>query len=497
MTSNRLSKSQYLKGRRCTRRVWLYQRHRELMQPTNEIQEAIFEQGHEVGRLAQQLFPQGLLISEDYQNLAAALTGTQKALKVGTPALFEAAFEFDGILVRADMMVKNPDGSWVLYEVKSTTKVKKEHYADTAIQAYVLQNVGIQLSSSNLVYLNSDFVRQGPIAPQKLFVIEPLDDNEKFKEAMLEILTYLREIREALTQDDMPEQMLGAVCKSPYECEFKHYCWGQIPDDSIHYLTRITDKKRKALLDIDIETIGDIPDDFELTGNQTIQVHAEQSGHAVIDRAAITEHLQKLVYPLWFLDFETYGFAIPAYDGTHPYEHLPFQFSLHVQQEQNGPVTHHEFLHDVKSDPRRAIADALCSVVGEQGSVVAYHASFERGRIEELARLFPEVSVQLKSMIERMWDLEEPFASRAYCHPDFCGRSSIKKVLPFLVPELSYDNMEIGRGDMAQLKYTQMLDMLGGSPEREKIKMDLLEYCGQDTLAMVKILEVLKQQIGP
>ncbi len=496
MVLHPLSKSQYLKGRHCIRRVWLYNWHRELMQPPSEVQQSIFQQGHDVGRLAHQLFPGGIEITEDHNDPAGALSSTQVAIQSGAPAVFEAAFEFDSILIRTDILAKNNDGSWSLHEVKSSTKVKDEHFQDVAVQKYVLDHCGFNIRNANLIHLNHQFVRQGEISPEKLFTTETLDRNDKFIEAYAEIPIYLARIRDALAKDEVPEQMLGSICKNPYECEFKSHCWASVPANSIHYLVDIRDKKREALLSMGIDEVGNIPDSFALSENQRVQVHAERLGKAIIDYDAIKKHLQELSYPLWFVDFETVGFAIPAYDGTKPYEHLPFQFSLHVQAEPGGSLEHHEFLFDEKSDSRRNLAATLCSLVGDEGSIIAYHASFEAGRIKELAQLCPELSTKLQSMLGRIWDLEKPFAERWYCHPQFHGRSSLKSVLPVVVPELSYDDMEIGKGDLAQLKYTEMLDLLKTSEAHRKIKKDLLAYCGQDTFAMVKILAVLTRQIA-
>ena len=263
--------------------------------------------------------------------------------------------------------------------------------------------------------------------------------------------------------------------------------------DSIHFLSRINDRKRLELLARAVEKIKDVPDDIALSELQFVQVKVERDGKPYMDRAKIEKHLSELQYPLWFLDFETYGFAIPEYDGTRSYEQLPFQFSLHVQDSPGAALRHVEFLHLEKSDPRRALAEALVGAIGDGGTVITYHASFERGRIEELAEAFPDLKPRLDAIAGRIFDLETPFAKKWFYDSRFQGSSSIKKVLPVLVPSMTYESMEIGKGDVAQMKYAEMIGLPSDSPEREKIRRDLLAYCGQDTLAMVKILEVLQR----
>ena len=225
----------------------------------------------------------------------------------------------------------------------------------------------------------------------------------------------------------------------------------------------------------------------------TLKCHKTKTVH--IARKEIETHLAKLKWPLYFLDFESIGYAIPEYIGTHSYEALAFQYSLHVQRSEGAELEHREFLFDGKADPRRALARQLVADIGPTGSVIAYHASFELGRIKEMVELVPELSVVLHGIADRLWDLETPFAKRWYWDHRFQGSSSIKKVLPVMVPGMSYDDLGIHRGDEAQLRYQEFVNLLQGSPEREKIRRDLLAYCGQDSLAMVRVLEQLKAQI--
>ena len=486
MTLHAISKTQFLKGRHCLKRIWLYNYRKDLMQPPSAFQQSILTQGTEVGKLARSLFATGVLIDEDYNNLSGALKHTQDVIKTNADAIFEGAFIFGNVLIRVDILKLNDDGTFDLIEVKSSTSVKKEHLPDCAVQAYVLKNLGFDLRHICVMYLNREYKRQGDLDLSKLFIIKPV--NENIHAELENVPKYLNEIANVLAKDEEPFWRIGSICNNPYVCEFKKYCWKDVSDKSVHSVSRITEKQRQSLIDRDIFLIKDIPDDFKLTELQTVQVTCEKNQKRFLDSHAIAGHLAELRFPLYFLDFETCGYAIPQYDGTRPYQHLPFQYSLHVQQYPEAELEHYEFLFEKKENPSRALAEHLIQNIGLEGSVIVYYASFEGGRIDEMAAEFIDLAPQLISIKNRLWDLQIPFAKKWICDPEFNGSASIKNVLPVLVPLLSYDGLEIKKGDEAQIKYIEMINLPDGNVARNLIKNALLKYCGLDTLAMVHIL---------
>lgn len=488
----RLSKSQYLKGRRCLKRVWLYNFRRDLMASPSDFQQTIFTQGHEVGRLAHQLFPGGELIHEDYRNPEGAVQHTQTALAEGKTILYEPAFLFDDVIVRVDILKKNQDVTWDLIEVKSATDIKKENPYDCAIQKYVLTKLGIPLRQTCLMHLNSSYRLNGTLDLRQLFSIVPMD--EEIQTQLDEIPAWLTAIQEHLNRPDQePHVELAALCNNPYECEFKGHCWANVTRDSIHYISRISDKKRRELNDLQVTNVSDVPEDFELSELQLIQVQAHKNRLPHIETEKIQEHLKQLQHPIHYLDFETYGFAIPKYQGTKPYLWLPFQYSLHVQQTAESALHHFEFLHDTATDPRESFIQHLLQQVQDTGSIVTY-SPFEATILKTLLSAYPEHETKIQGMIRRIWDLATPFAKKWFYHPEFGGRSSIKVVLPVLVPDLSYDSLAIGEGGTAQAKYLEMIDEKTSDGTKSEIKRNLLEYCKQDTLAMVRIHEKLTSQ---
>lgn len=482
----RLSKTQYCKGKNCLKSVWLYNFRKDLKAEPSDFQAILFKQGNEVGKLAHQIFPNGELIDEDYLNPEGALEHTKRALDSGVECLFEAAFCWKEVLIRVDVVRKYQDGSFDVIEVKSTNSVKDEHLDDVAVQKYVLEQLGYKVRSCYLMHLNRGYLRDGNLSVHDLFVLQKL--GSELDAAYLAVGRNLKMIRATLSDSKEPNVPIGSRCSTPYTCEFTAHCWSRVDDLSIHHLPRITDRKRAHLINLGVKSIKEIPENFELTENQQAQVTAAKENEPVIDSVPIAKHLRSLKYPLYFFDFESASFAIPPYDNTYPYLHLPFQYSLHVQMNEKLPLEHVEFLHDENTDPRRSIAESLCKNIGELGSIIVYHATYEKQRLEHLAELFPDLAPKLKNIISRLWDLETPFSNRWYCDWRFAGSSSIKNVLPIMVSDLSYDDLEIKNGSTASARYEEMIQK---GPNDQKARKSLLEYCKRDTLAMVRILEEL------
>lgn len=464
------------------------------MEERSAFQEAILTQGIEVGKLAQSfpLFNNGVLISEDYRNLSGAIEHTQQAIADNVPAIFEATFIFDNVLIRVDILKKNDDDTYDLIEVKSGTSVKKEHLPDCAVQLYVLQGLGFKINRVCIMYLNNKYVRRGELDVSQLFVVEPV--NEKIENELAKVPYYLVQINNVLSKAEEPFWQIGSICNNPYQCEFKNYCWQQIEKNSVHYIARISDAQRQELIESDINLTRDVPENFKLSESQKIQVDCEKNQKPFIDKTTIFDFLSKLQYPLYFLDFETVGYAIPQYDGVRPYQHLPFQYSLHVKRQAGSELEHYEFLFDKKENPTRVLAEELVRNIGNTGSVIVYYAPFEGSRLKEMINSFPDLALRLQSIYDRLWDLQIPFAKRWYCDPVFYGSASIKNVLPVLVPDLTYTDLEIQKGDVAQFKYLQLISEVSNEV-RQLTKKALLQYCGLDTMAMVRILDFLHSSV--
>ena len=483
-----LSKSTYIRGRQCAKSLWLVKHRPELRPEVPARLQAIFDQGTEVGRLAQQRFPGGVDCSpEHHYDYGPALEATRAALAAAVPAIYEASFQHDGVLAALDILVRDGEG-WMAVEVKSSTSVKEVYLEDAALQYHVISACGVPLTRMVVMHVDTRYVREGAIDVRQLFHLEDVTARVLARQAA--VRTAVEALKGVVLAPDQPAVDIGPHCGTPYVCEFKAHCWAAVPSPSVFDLSHIGDRAWE-LYHAGIVRLEDLPADTALSERQHAQVEARRSGNVVVDLPRVKAFVQGLRYPLHHLDFETFATAVPLFDGLRPFQAVPFQYSLHVQQHRGAAPDHHAFLADGAGDPREAFVSALLAQVGEEGDVLAYNLSYERSILNALARDLPQHAPAIARLTARCKDLAEPFAKQWYYAPAMNGRHSIKQVLPALVPELSYDELAIGSGDLASMRFAQLMQGTY-SGDVAQLRHDLLDYCGLDTLAMVKLLEVLE-----
>jgi hypothetical protein len=486
--AKRISKSQFMMGLQCPKRLWLYNFRKELIPPVDPATQHLFDEGHRVDEISRGYFKGGKLVAFDYRQLQHAIEHTAWLMKDGAKVIYEGAFAAAGALIRCDILKKNTDGSWDLIEVKSSTEVKEEHIPDVTVQRVVLEAAGVKVKKTWLMHINRDFVKDGPVDPKKFFKKE--DISSQVEELLPEAKANLEKFLDMLA-GPCPELGIGRHCSAPYDCDFRPFCWKGVPEYSIYNVPRLSWDKKNMLKAMGVLAVRDIPEGFDLNAAQRLYLQVEKSGKPAIDKKAIAGFLKELKYPLYHIDFETVMPGIPVYDGTRPYQQIPFQASLHVQDSPGAEPRHYEYLGDPNQDPRPGLIAFLLKHIGPEGSLLAYNSAFEASRITEMADNFPDPGEALRALAARLADLMVPFRQQAYVLPEFRGRYSIKVLLPAMVPGMTYEGMAIGNGAVAQLAY---MDMMNGKTDRaaiEKTRQALLVYCGQDTLAMVKILEKL------
>jgi hypothetical protein len=483
-----LSKSLFTRGLQCHKSLYLKKYHPELAEEPSEDQQARMESGQEVGILAQSLFPGGVEIPYEGLSYDEQLEKTTEVIQVGR-TVYEGAFSYDNIFIKVDILRKGP-GGWELYEVKGTTEVKEYHKNDLAIQYYVLKNAGIPATKAYLVHINNQYVRNGDIEVDKLFTMEDLTDLVNEREDF--VRQEIARMREML-KGDIPQIDIGNYCNDPYTCDFCGYCWQHIPEGSVFDLAG----KGAGCYDLyysGIKRLIDIPVEV-LSNSQRMQVECARDKSSIIDKEQVKEFLDSLWYPLYFLDFETFNTAVPPFDGTRPYQQIPFQYSLHLQKSEGAPLKHYEYVASPNIDPRKELASKLLSEIPPGSCGLAYHSSFEIIILNSLATWFPEYKDTITKITKSIIDLASPFRSKYVYFWGMNGSWSQKTVLPALVPELSYEGMEIADGGMAMNAYSQM--RASEDPEEVKrISRALLEYCKLDTLGMVKILEKLRTLVS-
>ena len=430
-------------------------------------------QAYKVEEESTKLFP-GIKKSHDFDfeiNQSAPITVYQPTIKV------EGNLE-----VRGDIIKKDIDSKIHIFEVKSSTKPKKEYIPDIAFQVFLLKKNNINIETCNLILLNGEFVRKGNINPKKLFQI--LDVSDQVKDYLKEDSEINRYIKEIESKTILERNISSTKCK---KCPYIVSCLAGI-SSQILSIPR-GGKKIQKLVDRGINNLIDIPEDIKLTENQQKYADVQISNKYQINKSVIKEVLSSLEFPITFLDYETIYPAIPKYDGTYPYQQVPFQFSIHILKD-DGNLIYDEYLHLEKSNPMPNLLKHLSTVVGYEGSVISWNDIFEKSINNTMSGMYPDYKILLDSINERMFDLSIIFKND-YLHPKFMGSYSLKNVMPVFYDKLQYSDLSISEGGTASYKW---MDMIFGNldiKENEKIKRDLLEYSKLDTEGMVEIYKSL------
>jgi uncharacterized LabA/DUF88 family protein len=436
------------------------------------------EQGKEIGRLARDRYTDGIFVNE-FRPEAAASRTRDLLKKPQTSVLFEATFLAGNYIARADILVRDAE-SWELIEVKSSVVAKEEFIDDMAYTTLVAQGAGFFPSAISLVLIDKNYRFGMPL--EHLFL--KADMTEQVLAKVEEFKTLADLIDSVSSTPDEPDPQLTFNCK---QCEEFSKCMGKEIESHIFEIPRIQQKAVDQLIALDITSIHEIPDSFSLTEHQKRVVDCVKCGKMHID-PDLHKKLATIRWPAWYLDFETMMTAIPLWPDISPYEQIPVQYSIHICERCGKIIRHSDYLADPFQDCRNELANRLIEDLKGDGSIITY-SSFEKTTILKLSKTFPHLSDDLQSLIDRIVDLEQ--CIKCINHPEFCGRTSIKIVLPVLVPDLSYEGLEIADGDTALVTFAMMAQGKMDTVEMERKRTALLEYCKMDTLAMVRLHEVL------
>ena len=450
-----LSKSRYLSGAQCHLRLW-YDSHAPGLAPVpSDALQVVFDTGHEVGEAARKRFPGGHFVSHDHRHTPQALEETRQVMEAGiAPAVFEAAFQHERVLIRADVIQRLPGGGWRLVEVKSTTRLKEVFILDLAVQLWVLRGAGLDVRDAAVLTLDNNYVYDGvQLDLGALFKLHPLFDEAV--ERLDAVRAGVREMRGMLAKPAAPDIAPGEHCFTPYECQYYTHCTRDhaAPEHGIGELPRLAAPRRAQLEAAHIEEVRNIPDDFPLTQLQSIVRQAVREDRAVV-YSEISRTLAEVTPPVRHLDFETFAPAIPRFAGTRPYEQIPFLFSVHTENGATSP-THTAYLHAQEDDPRPLLADRLIAAVGREGTICTY-SGYERRVLRDLVAALPDRAEAIGAIERRLFDLHA-VVRNGYYHPEFNGSFSIKNVLPVLVPGMGYGDLAIANGQTAAVRYVSAL----------------------------------------
>jgi len=465
-----LTKTEFVQYLNCPKSLWLLKRDPSIF-PEGEFSaflQKITREGYEVERYVREFF----------------VADADRAVS------FQRVFETEeGLFARADAFEETADGRFILYEIKSSTSVKTDaahnHLKDACFQKICAQRAGQQIDAVFIVHLNGEYVRDGDIDPALMLTF--VDETDRVAAIEDETAAEIEQALALLAQEELDRAGCSCLYKSrTHHCDTFGLFNPDIPKPSIYSLPRLSEKKRTELVNKGVFDVLDIGAGFQLTPNQSVVVRAAQEGTPAIDVEAIRAFLSEWQFPLYFFDYETYASAVPLIDRTSPHKHFPVQYSLHVLRE-DGMLEHHEYLEQEARLPERLLAK-LSGEIGPEGSIVSWHATFEKTRNKEMAELLPAFADFLIDVNERTVDLEDAFKT-SYVDARFDGSTSIKKVLPVICPELSYEGMGVQDGASAMDAWEKMIRAEG--EKADQIAKVLLSYCELDTLAMVEIYKFL------
>ena len=484
-----LSKSKYCMGVQCNKKLWLEENHPE--EKTEISNDSILDNGTEVGKIAKDIFGPHIDIKFN-NNLNEMIEDTKKSLLNEKIIITEASFLYKNNFCSIDIL-KKENNCYEIYEVKSSTKIKDIFIDDISYQYYVLNNLGYKITKACIIYVNNKYIKKGALDLKKLFNIEDVTNvviskQKEVEEKIIEINTYMKNKEEQY-------EKIGIKCTKPYECPFFDYCTKHLPENNVFKIRDMKKEKKFDLYNKGIYTFEDLlKEDINPKYKEQIELELYNIKDK-INKPEIRSFINKLYYPLYFLDFETYQDPIPKYDETNPYMQIPFQYSLHYIEKSGSKLEHTEFLGDPLVDPRRALAEKLVKDIPLNSCILAYNMKFEKMVIKNLSELYPDLKSHLLNIYNNMYDLMIPFYRRDYYTKDMKGSYSIKYVLPALYKDdekLNYKNLEqIHNGTEAMSAYANLASY--PKEEQEKIRKNLLEYCKLDTYAMVKIWEKLKE----
>ncbi len=486
MASLHLTKSRTLAGLQCLRRLWL------LVHEPPDLEEpdagSPLAMGHEIGRHAHKLFPGGVLVAgAPWQHAQAVARTAALMADVAVPAVFEAAFVHDDIRIRVDVMERTPDG-WGLREVKSSTRVKDQHLDDVALQRHVLAGAGVPVSSTEVLHVNTGYLRGAGDVDWPVFFAR-VDVAGAIEARRGDLLPRLPPMRACLQGDSPPLVEPGGHCHTPYGCEFWDRCTADKPADWIAHLPRLTLARRQELEALGIHAISAIPSEFPLTSKQAIIRDATASGQPYV-APGLAGLLRRFGPPACYLDFEAMVPPVPLYEGTRPYQTLPFQWSLHTVAA-DGTLTHAAFLASGADDPRRAFTETLIAALDGSGLPIVVYSSYEQTRLRELAQQMPDLAASLEAIVGRLADLL-PVVRGAVYLPGFGFSNSIKAVAPALAPGFGYDDLPgIADGSAAAAAFLQLASGALAPSTQVSVRVELLAYCERDTMAMVEVHRAL------
>lgn len=485
-----LSKSTLIRGLQCQKSLYLYKTAYQTRDKIDKVQQHIFNRGHRIGEMGRHLFPGGRDVSPpNPYSYDASIAATTALVSMDFPVIYEASFKYQGVMVALDILVQK-EGKWYAYEVKSSFKISKTYLLDAAIQYYVITKSGVKLEDFYILHLNGDYIKNGDLDLNQLFKATSV--KEQVIEQQPFIIQTIKEATETLSKDEAPDISIGKHCFKPYTCDFRGTCWNGIEKNQIFDIGGINLDEKIDLYLQGKHLLSDLPVEYLEREKVKLQSEALNTQAAILKKEALKDFFSQIEFPLYFFDLEAFQSAVPLYDGTSPFQNIPFQFSIDYLDKEDSAPKHFEFLADGKQDPRANFLNQFLEYTELPGKIVVFNTLMEIGVLNQLSNLFPNKKEAIKNRIDRMIDFEFPFKNNLYYHPMMNGGYSMKAILPTLVEGLGYNSLIIKEGQEAMAIFNDLMY------ETDQTKIDywrkhLLEYCNMDTRGLMLTFIALKR----
>lgn len=490
-----ITKTDFMTYANCPKQYWLSKNRPDLEKPISDDARKHIEDGIKVGAIAKEFIDNTFVATrkkaDGTLDIEAQIEATKLGLQNNYKCIAEASFKYGDLFCAVDLLKVDPFGGYSILEVKATNNVKDDHFEDIAFQKYVLEKCGLKINALYILHLNHAYERHGEINPKMLLIADEVTNEKEVIDTLNNLEYFLDQMRQIQQEQEEFEQELAPCCDG---CPFHEYCHRNIPVPTALNINGYRKKKAYKFINDKIYSFADLlAHGFEPSNyRQKVQINAEITGKSPqFKQLELKQFLNKIKYPLYHLDFETMNEAIPPVDGSHSYDQVPFQYSLHIEKSPGGELIHKEFLGE-KLDCQRALAKQLCEDILIDGTPIAYNMTFERTVLEHLAEQFPDLSKHLLAIRENMIDLLVPFKQGIYYDKAQGGSNSIKYVMPALCPDMAEAYHElpvVHNGGEALAMFPKLVKMTGD--EYKRVREGMLMYCCLDTLSMVKVLNKL------
>lgn len=489
--SSPVSKSAFMKAEQCLKHFYLYRNHPYLRDTLSREKQFIFKRGTDVGILAQQLFPGGTDVTKDEKrNQEQFAAKTAELIASGAHTIYEATFIHNDLLVMVDILHKE-NNTWKAYEVKSSLKITETYVKDACFQYFVIKNCLPGLEDFSLLTINSKYVFNGELDLKQLFKTTSILKDAKKNLPYFEHKAQVAKL--TLEQNKIPDIKVGVHCFQPYDCDFLGTCWKNIGDpDSIWSMGKLTKQAMFDLYDQNIRRIDEIDLSAITKKDVRVQVKAAKEKKEQVDAAELKEFVATIAGPYCSLDIEVWMPAIPYYEGTRPFQQIPFLFSMIY--EEDGALKNYSYFKPIEEDKRLEFLEHILSATKPFASILMFDKSLEETVLNQLSEIFPSYTEEIAELKKKIVDLAEPIRHGNYYHPDMQGNFTLKSIAPLVNQESVFDKLDIQSGISAMYMYEGLLQETT-IIEKETVKGQLIDYCELDALITFQLLNFYKDKI--